>query len=144
MPSPLNPVCHRFSKLATVPHSFPKSKRIVRSGTFTLVLRRGRCAADGCLVVFAIARHDAEHGVGGPSRLGVTIPKKTGNAVVRNRWKRWIREAFRTQQDRIPAGFDYVVRPKKGAVGDWVSIRSSLPRLARRAANAGTKRASRT
>jgi ribonuclease P protein component len=126
-----------------VSQSFPKSKRIVRSGTFTLVLRRGRCAADGCLVVFAIERDSERSLEGEASRLGVTIPKKTGNAVVRNRWKRWIREAFRTQQVRIPSGFDYVVRPKKGAVGDWATIRASLPRLARRAANARAKRTNR-
>ena len=124
-------------------YAFPKSKRIVRSGTFTLILRRGRCAADGCLVVFAIERdpntstQNTCHGSN--SRLGVTIPKKTGNAVVRNRWKRWIREAFRTQQDRFPPGFDFVVRPKKDAIGQWNAIRKSLPRLACRAAKARPK-----
>ena len=112
--------------------SFPKSKRVVRGDTFTLVLRRGGCAADDCLVVFAFAREsrDLPHQ---SKRLGVTIPKKTGNAVVRNRWKRWIRESFRTQQEAIPEGFDFIVRPKKGASGDWKKIRRALPKLARKA-----------
>lgn len=104
----------------------------------TLVLRKGGCAADDCLVVFALPR-DQSSGSSQPSgrvevrRLGVTIPKKTGNAVVRNRWKRWIRESFRTQQDLIPQDFDYVVRPKKGASGSWQSIRRALPKLAQKA-----------
>lgn len=99
----------------------------------TLVLRKGGCAADGCLVVFALPRDRTNDASQSSIRLGVTIPKKTGNAVARNRWKRWIRESFRTQQDSIPQEFDYVVRPKKGAVGNWQAIRRSLPKLARKA-----------
>jgi ribonuclease P protein component len=122
-------------------NSFPKSKRIVSGQLFTTVLRKGGCAADDCLVVFAKARQRRI----GPSetaiRMGVTIPKKTGNAVVRNRWKRWIRESFRSQQTLFPDGFDYVVRPKKGAVGSWSAIQRSLPKLARKAV-ARTKPAS--
>lgn len=112
--------------------SFPKSKRVVRGDSFTLVLRQGGCAADDCLVVFAFPREssDAKHR---STRLGVTIPKKTGNAVARNRWKRWIRESFRTQQDAMPEGFDIIVRPKKGASGAWKKIQRSLPKLARKA-----------
>lgn len=123
------------------PQSFPKRNRIVKGDTFTLVLRRGGCAADDCLVVFAIRRTDSPADIGLPTRLGVTIPKKAGNAVIRNQWKRWIREAFRTQQSEFPAGYDFVVRPKKGAVGRWSKIRNGLPRVARRAAKAAQKRA---
>ena len=114
-------------------NSFPKSKRVVRGDSFTRALRQGGCAADDCLVVFAFARQTDAVPSAPRRRLGVTIPKKTGNAVVRNRWKRWIRESFRTQQDAFPFGFDYIVRPKKGASGDWKKIQRSLPRLAKKA-----------
>ncbi|QEG00072.1 Ribonuclease P protein component [Stieleria maiorica] len=116
------------------PNAFPKSKRVVSGRAFTLVLRKGGCAADDCLVVFAFPRREGDDRSDQPRRLGVTIPKKTGNAVVRNRWKRWIRESFRTQQADFPTGYDFVVRPKKGATGNWTSIRRSLPKLARKAA----------
>ncbi|MEM0924834.1 MAG: ribonuclease P protein component [Planctomycetota bacterium] len=106
---------------------FTKSQRILSSRQFTLLLRRGGCSADGCLVVFALPNQRSR------SRLGVTIPKKTGNAVHRNRWKRWIRESFRTQQELMPTGYDLVVRPKKGASPTWPAIQTSLPKLASRA-----------
>ncbi|KAA5543784.1 ribonuclease P protein component [Roseiconus nitratireducens] len=113
-------------------HGFSKQKRITSGQTITRVLRGGGCAADDCLVVFVMPRPAASSS-GPQRRLGVTIPKKTGNAVVRNRWKRLIREAFRTQQSELPPNVELVVRPKKGAVPQWAKIRRSLPRLTRRA-----------
>lgn len=104
--------------------------RVISGQHFTLVLRKGGCAADGCLVVFALPQ---KSGSGAARRLGVTIPKKTGNAVVRNQWKRWIREAFRTQQHLLPEGYDFVVRPKKDAAGSWSKIQRSLEKLPRKA-----------
>lgn len=116
---------------------FPKDLRIVRGDDFTRVLRRGGCAADGMIVVFVLPRSiDASDSssTGSPAtRLGVTIPKKTGNAVARNQWKRHIRESFRTQKDRFPAGWDIVVRPKKDAKLDAETIRKGLPKVVARA-----------
>ncbi|OUT55681.1 MAG: ribonuclease P protein component [Rhodopirellula sp. TMED11] len=111
--------------------TFPKTRRVISSQQFTLALRTGACAADGCLVVFVVPA-DSERSPN-VTRLGITIPKKTGNAVIRNQWKRWIRESFRTQCGNIPTGYDLIVRPKKGARGDWKSIQKSLPVMARKA-----------
>ncbi len=96
---------------------------------FTLILKQGVCVADGVLVLFAIAS-DPESEV----RIGVTIPKRTGNAVKRNQWKRLIRESFRTQQHRLPRGMNIIVRPKKDSPLKWNAIQKSIPYLVNKAA----------
>ena len=50
-----------------------------------------------------------------PCRLGVVASKKTGGAVVRNRSKRLLREAFRLRNELFPAGIDLVIIAKPGA-----------------------------
>ena len=127
---------------------FRKRDRVRRGDDFTEIIRRGEYAADDCLVVnvrrLVVEPFDESGGDAGsreaaetvaplPSRLGITIPRKTGNAVVRNRWKRWIREAFRTQRCEIPSGLEIIVRPKRDAIGGYEAIRRSLPVTVRRA-----------
>lgn len=82
---------------------FSKSKRLVSNRQFKAVLDCRRRAGDRNLVLY-VAPNDC-----GFSRLGVSVGKGCGNAVVRNRLKRLVREAFRLSQNQIPAGFDYVV-----------------------------------
>ena len=55
----------------------------------------------------------------GQFRVALTVSRKVGNAVVRNRVKRWIREAVRQQMDIIPRGFDVVViaHPQASRIG---------------------------
>ena len=83
--------------------SFPKNKRLVSNRQFKAVLAQRRRVSDGLLTLYV-----AENECGYP-RVGVSIGKAHGNAVVRNRLKRLLREAFRRCQERIPSGFDYVL-----------------------------------
>lgn len=68
--------------------------------------------------VLLVARREAEGATAKtppPSRLGVVVTKKVGNAVQRSRVKRLCREAFRTWPDLVPDGIDLVVIARTGA-----------------------------
>lgn len=108
--------------------TFTRDVRVRKQADFERVYRGNVHAADGTLVV--LGWENGTH----TSRLGVSVSRRVGNAVRRNRWKRLIREAFRQQRTTLPAGLDLVVRPRRGAVPSFDAVYHSLPRLARRIA----------
>jgi len=105
---------------------FPKSVRLLSQKDFDGVYKSEVFAADDFLVIRA-NRNNLD-----VTRLGLSVSRKVGNAVVRNRWKRLIREAFRVQRLDLPPGLDLVVRPRKGAQCELEGITRSISRLAQR------------
>lgn len=83
--------------------SFPKTKRLVSGRQFEAVLGRRLFASTSVLLLYM-----AENKCGYP-RLGISVGKGCGGAVIRNRLKRVLREAFRQSQGQIPPSFDYVL-----------------------------------
>jgi len=84
----------------------PRSGRLSRSADFERVYRRGRSHGNRHLVLYAFPREGES--VDGP-RLGVSVSRKVGGAVHRNRVKRLLREAFAARTDSLPPDHDYVV-----------------------------------
>lgn len=91
-------------------------------------------AGDGLLLIFGIKNNFPYH------RLGLSISKKYGNAVKRNRWKRLIREVFRLMRDEIPisvsdetiSGIDFIVIPGKKLTADSLeAFQKSFRKLAK-------------
>lgn len=105
---------------------FPKKLRLTRKRDFDRVFQARSKASDSILVLHGAA-NALPH-----SRLGISAGRRLGNAVVRNRWKRLIREAFRKQRLQLPSGFDFVARPQLGAEASALVVARSLLALARK------------
>ncbi|MBS0264385.1 MAG: ribonuclease P protein component [Planctomycetes bacterium] len=84
---------------------FTKQQHVRKGIDFARVFER-RCVARTKFVSVFGAWSPAGH-----LRLGLSVSKKNGNAIRRNRWKRLLREAFRLSQDRLPPGMDLVLVP---------------------------------
>jgi ribonuclease P protein component len=93
---------------------FPPAARLLSAGDFSRVFAVRRSAASGPLVLYACPAVSATQ----PARLGLSVSRRIGNAVVRNRWKRRLREAFRHVRARagLPAGNDFVIVVRSGSV----------------------------
>jgi len=74
----------------------PKRLRLLRATEFERVFAARSSAVDAWLALYGTA-NELDH-----PRLGITVSRRIGNAVARNRWKRLLREAFRLSQDRLP------------------------------------------
>jgi ribonuclease P protein component len=128
-----------------MPGARPRSGRVrlSRSADFDRVFRQGRSHAGRELVLYVFPRGEAAD-VDGP-RLGLSVSRKVGGAVQRNRVKRLLREAFDLEGARLPADTDAVVvaRHEANALAEREGldgIRRALSQLLERVADGSGSR----
>jgi len=97
--------------------AFPRRARVRKRPEFLRIQTHGRRLTTAHYLLFALpAVGDV---AGRTARVGVTVSKKVGNAVARNRVKRWVRESCRRLGSALPPGLDLVVvaRPSAATAG---------------------------
>lgn len=103
--------------------NFEKFRRLRATSDFQRVFRRRRSVADDLIILYGRENGRTY------SRLGLSVSRKIGGAVIRNRWKRIIRESYRQLHSQLPIGLDLVVIPRQNAIPLFAQLVGSLPRL---------------
>ena len=92
---------------------------------FRRAYQRGKSVADGRLALYVCRSRNREN------RLGLTVSTKLGNAVVRNRVRRRLREIYRLHEDRLNCGMDIVVVARvRAAHSKYSQLEHSFLKLA--------------
>ncbi|CAM3589360.1 MULTISPECIES: ribonuclease P protein component [Brevibacillus] len=86
-----------------------RSHRLKKNEHFQAVFQRGTSAANKQFVLYS-AKQEGQAAF----RVGISVSKKIGNAVIRNRVKRFIREAVARLEASIPQGLDLVIIARPG------------------------------
>ncbi|ASS97835.1 MULTISPECIES: ribonuclease P protein component [Geobacillus] len=105
-----------------------KKYRIKKSEEFQEVFQRGASTANRQFVIYTLDRPEQPY-----FRIGLSVSKKLGKAVVRNRIKRYIRQCFLELKEEIAPGKDYVVIARQPvAEMNYAEVKKSLIHVLRK------------
>jgi len=99
-----------------------KEFRIKKNDEFQTVFKKGKSVANRQFVIYILKKEGQEN-----FRIGLSVSKKIGNAVVRNQIKRYIRQVFYELREQVECGKDYVIIARKPtAEMDFHTVKKSL------------------
>jgi ribonuclease P protein component len=108
---------------------FPRARRVRKRTDYLAIQGGGRRVSGSHYMLFALPASSGDRS----ARLGVTVSRKVGGAVLRNRVKRWVRESWRRMGPGVPPGLDVVVIARPSAAGSgYGPTATELANLARR------------
>ncbi|MEJ8547344.1 ribonuclease P protein component [Brevibacillus borstelensis] len=106
-----------------------RSHRLRKNEQFQEVFQKGSSAANKQFVLYS-AKQEGQAAF----RAGISVSKKIGNAVIRNRVKRLIREALSRLENKIPSGLDLIIIARPGVEAMSLdAIEQSLVHVMKRA-----------
>lgn len=116
-----------------------KAERIRQRAEYLHIQGRGRKIHTPNFICFGMSRPKGD-AAATPARLGVTVSRRVGGAVVRNRVKRLVREAYRKQKATFPAGTELVIvaRPEAAKV-PYSAVVAELSEVGRRISSGGAR-----
>jgi len=85
-----------------------KIERIKKNAHFRLIYKKGKSISDSNLVMYCV-KNGKDY-----NRIGVSVSKKVGKSVVRNRYKRLIKESFRKNKSIFKQGYDIIFIARVG------------------------------
>ncbi len=117
---------------------FPRARRLRKRREFLRVQGNGRRLPGKAFQFFVLKRDDFRTpGLAAEARFGITVTRKVGNAVIRNRIKRIVREGCPHLVHHFAPGTDVVVLARAGAERvPAAAFRAELSELARRLGSA--------
>lgn len=99
-----------------------KEQRVKKNNEFQEVFKKGTSIANRQFVVYKLKKEDQHL-----FRIGLSVSKKIGNAVVRNQIKRYLRQVFLELKEEIENDFDYVIIARKPAADmDFHEVKKSM------------------
>ena len=121
-----------------------KYQRIKREAEFKKIMKKGKSYADRYVVMYVLRKTSEINPVSCsakgvyqsyPPRLGLSVDRRIGKAVIRNRIKRWIREVFRLHQSRLKDRIEMILIARSSAreLGDYVEMEKRILNLWQRA-----------
>src|SRR3954452_8151449 len=119
-----------------------RRRRLSRSAEFDRVYREGRSHAGRHLVLYSFPREGDDDVA---PRLGLSVGRKVGGAVERNKVKRLLRDAFWQSEEKLPAGHDFVVvaRAEAAEFAELGDLNGIKPELYERVDKAGPNKSGR-